>query len=249
MRKEVFDLAGKTIYVSGSSSGIGRSVAIECSMRNATVILGGRNQARLEETLALLKDDAKHLVIKSDLSRDDELDALINNLPRLDGLVLNAGITKNMPIRFANKEWIDGIFKVNFFSTVRLIQGLLKARKIQRNSSVCFISSIASQHPTIGNSIYSASKGAVNSFVKGLALELASKPIRVNAILPGLVETDILRDSQVTEDDLKKHLDNYPIGRFGRPEEIAYLIIYLMSDASSWMTGSLLTIDGGFSIK
>jgi len=97
--------------------------------------------------------------------------------------------------------------------------------------------------------MYSATKGAINSFTKSLALELASKQIRVNAILPGMVETDILKDSSISTDHLINHLKNYPIGRFGKPEDVANLSIFLLSDASSWMTGSLITLDGGYSLK
>ena len=97
--------------------------------------------------------------------------------------------------------------------------------------------------------MYSAAKGALNSFAKSLALELAPKQIRVNAILPGMVETAILKNGSISAEQLEKHKKNYPIGRFGVPEDIAGLTVYLMADLSKWMTGSLLTIDGGYSLK
>jgi NAD(P)-dependent dehydrogenase (short-subunit alcohol dehydrogenase family) len=126
---------------------------------------------------------------------------------------------------------------------------LLKQKKIKKGASVCFVSSIASLHVTPGNAMYSASKGAVNAFARVLALELAPKQIRVNAVLPGLVETNILHNGPIGYEQLQTHLKNYPIGRFGKPEDVAYLCVYLLSDASSWMTGSLIILDGGFSIK
>ncbi len=244
-----FSLSGKNILVTGASSGIGRALAVECALQGAAVTVTGRNSDRLAETLGLVSKGSTHKYLIADLDVDEEVYALADSLPRLDGLILNAGLIKSMPAKFTKREHIDQIFNVNFYSTALLVQRLLKGRKLNTGASICLISSVASQYVSVGNTIYSASKGAVNSYTKALALELSSKQIRVNAILPGFVNTNLLIDSHVTAEELAVHEGKYPIGRFGTPQDVAYLGVYLLSDASSWMTGSLLTLDGGFSLR
>lgn len=245
---DIFGLAGKTILVTGASSGIGRSMAIECSRKGAAICLAGRNGERLQETLSMLSGEG-HTIFQADLNDDDAMQSFAESLPVLDGVVLNAGMVKTVPVRFIKREDLDYMFNVNIQASIMLVQRILKQKKVKDGGSICFVSSVATQKVTLGNSMYAATKGAVNSFTKALAFELAAKKIRVNAILPGFVETGILGDSAIGEEQLAKHQNNYPIGRFGKPEDIAYLSVYLLSDASQWMTGSLLTIDGGFSIK
>jgi len=243
-----YSLAGKRILVTGASTGIGRSIAIWCANQQANVILTARNKPALEDTHQLLPNDG-HSIITADLSKENDLIALASQLPVLDGIVMNAGMVKTQPVQFIKKAVMDEMFLVNFQASVLLIQQLLKMKKISKGGSICFISSVSSNYVQLGNSVYSATKGAVNSFAKGLALELAPKQIRVNAILPGLIETNILQNSTIGEDHLVEHKKNYPLGRYGKPDDVAHLVVYLLSDASSWMTGSLLTIDGGYSIK
>lgn len=249
MSEHPFNLSGKRILVTGASSGIGRSLAIECARQGGIMIITGRNEERLKSTLALLEGSTEHRYIVADLSKDDEIYQLANDMPHLEGIVFNAGLIKAMPAKFTKREHLDQIFNTNFNSTVILVQRLLKGRKIKLGASICLVSSVASQYVSIGNTIYSASKGAVNSYTKALALELSSKKIRVNAILPGFVNTNLMKNSHVTDEELSIHEGKYPIGRFGKPKDVAYLGIYLLSDASSWMTGSLLTLDGGFSLR
>ena len=122
-------------------------------------------------------------------------------------------------------------------------------KKLNKGASIVFVSSISTQKATIGNAVYNATKGAVNAFVKSLALELAAKQIRANAILPGFVHTSILDNAKMSKEELEAHLKNYPLGRYGKPEDIAYLSTFLLSDKSNWMTGSLINLDGGFSLK
>lgn len=244
----VFDLSGKKLLVTGASSGIGRSIAIECAAGGAAIVLSGRNEARLLETKQLLKGE-NHYLHTADLSVDEQLEVLVDKLPLLDGVVLNAGLVKTAPIKFVKKEAIELLFKVNIQSSILLVQKILKQKKVRHGGSICFISSIATEKATPGNSVYIATKGAVNTFTQALALELAAAQIRVNAILPGFVPTNILNEGIVGDTELELHKKNYPLGRFGKPEDIAYLCIYLMSDASQWMTGSLINIDGGYSIK
>ncbi|GAA4053867.1 SDR family oxidoreductase [Flavobacterium chungnamense] len=246
--KTIFSLSNKNILVTGASSGIGRAIAIENSKQGANIIGTARNKEKLLETKEMLSE-GKHLFIDADLSDEASLDMLVEQLPLLDGIVLNAGIVKTMPVKYIKKNVLDYMFNVNIQSSILLIQKLLKNKKINSGGSICFISSVATQKATLGNAMYIATKGAVNSFAKALALELAPKQIRVNAIMPGFVETNILEENNISEEQLETHKKNYPIGRFGKPEDVAHLSIYLMSDESKWMTGSSIVIDGGFSIK
>lgn len=244
-----FTLENKVIFVTGSSTGIGKEIAIGCSKMGAQIIITGRNTEGIQVTFDELQPNKNNIYIIADLQKDVDLEKLVESLPPLDGIVFNAGIIKTVPVSFIKKQQILDVFDVNFTSSVILIQKILSKKKIKKGGSICFISSVASSYVNIGNSLYSASKGAVNSFTKALALELASKNIRVNAILPGFIETKILEKSNIDQDSIKEHLKKYPLGRFGSPNDIANAAIYLLSDASQWTTGSLITVDGGYSIK
>lgn len=248
--EQLFSLEGKNILITGASGGIGKSVAINSAIQGAQLAITARNSERLNETLdELLNNEIGHTAISCDLSSKDDLDALVDTLEPLDGIVLNAGAVKLAPIAFINDATVDELFEVNVQSSIRLVQRLVRKKKIKKGASLVFISSISTQKATIGNAVYNATKGAVNAFVKSLALELASKKIRVNAIMPGFVPTGILNSSGISEEELEAHRKNYPLGRYGKPEDIAYLAIFLLSDQSSWMTGSLVNLDGGFSLK
>lgn len=249
MDQNPFSLNDKMIFVTGSSSGIGKSIAQSCSKMGANVIITGRDLTRIEASFKELKDNLKNQFLIADLTNDADIEGLVESLPVLDGVVFNAGIVKTVPVSFIKREHMQEVFEVNFNSSVILIQKMLRKKKIKNGASICFISSVASSYVNIGNSLYSASKGTINSFTKALALELSSKNIRVNAILPGFIETGILEKSSIDHDSINEHLKKYPMGRFGKPEDIANAVIYLMSDASQWTTGSLITIDGGYSIK
>lgn len=244
-----FALENKTILVTGASSGIGRSIAISCAQMGASVNITARNTERLDETRSMMLNGERHKIYPADLAVDSQIEELVQKLPQLDGLVLNAGIVNTVPAKFIRRKLLDEIFNINIQAPILLVQQLLKYKKIKHGASVCFISSISSVNAIIGNSMYSATKGALNSFTRSLALELAPRNIRVNAILPGFVETSILGDNVIGEDQMNIHKNNYPLGRYGKPEDVAWLSVYLMSDVSSWMTGSLLTIDGGYSLK
>jgi len=243
-----FSILGKKVLVTGASSGIGRAIAIHASRNGATIFLTGRNAIRLNETKGMLSRGV-HNYYCADLTKEEDVYSLSNQLPGLDGVILNAGMVKILPVMYIKKDILDQMFFVNLCGSILLIQSLLKQKKIKPKCSICFISSVSANYAQLGNSVYSATKGAVNSFTKALALELAYKKVRVNAILPGFVETNILAESPISQEHLVEHLKNFPLGRFGKPEDIALLTVYLLSDASEWMTGSLITIDGGFSIK
>jgi NAD(P)-dependent dehydrogenase (short-subunit alcohol dehydrogenase family) len=244
-----FSLHGKKILVTGASSGIGRAIAVECSRMDAELVITARNEERLNETYhSMKKDELNHKMILGDLLNDDDMERIADSIPhKLDGIVQCAGLT--IPKPFKNLSWDDfvKVMKVNFESPVFLTQRLLKQKKIERAASVVFISSISGVFCSIiGGSAYSASKGAINGIIKNLAIELAPQEIRINSVNPGMVDTNILESGVITQEQLQEDMKKYPLKRYGRPEEVAYAVIYLLSDASKWVTGSNLLIDGGY---
>jgi NAD(P)-dependent dehydrogenase (short-subunit alcohol dehydrogenase family) len=243
-----FSLEGKTILVTGASSGIGQAIAIECSKMGAVIVLTARNEERLCETLSQM-EGCGHAMIIADLSNEADLNNLIDQSPLLDGLVNCAGLVKTLPFPFVNAEVLTNVMAVNFMAPTLLSAQLVKKKKLIKNSSVVFISSISGVScATLGNSIYSASKGAVNGVVKNMALDLAIKGIRVNSINPGMIDTHIYDAEIITPEQLEDDKKRYPLKRYGKPEEVAYAAVYLLSDVSSWVTGSNLVIDGGYTL-
>ena len=242
-----YSLDGKTILITGASSGIGRSTAIECSKLGARVVLVARNIERMNETLSQMTGEG-HIAIMADITNEDDIKRITEECPSLDGLVNNAGITIVKPITFFSDKDLSKVFEYNTFAPMLLTKWLLKKKKIANGASLVFTSSIASFLSSLGNGIYGTSKAALTSYVKYCARELASKKIRANSVHPGMVETKLIHGGSISEDDLKKDLDNYPLGRYGKPEDIAWAIIYLLSDASAWVTGHELVIDGGVTL-
>jgi NAD(P)-dependent dehydrogenase (short-subunit alcohol dehydrogenase family) len=243
-----FSLEGKTVLVTGASSGIGRAVAVECSRMGATVVLTARNEERLIQTLNQC-DGENNIFIVADLSDATQLENLVEQCPKLDGLINNAGITITLPVNFLNREKLAKIFEVNTFAPILLTQGLLKTKKLSKGSSIVFTDSCAGVFAsTIGNSMYSDSKAAIYGFVKNAALDLESKSIRVNAVCPAMVETSILVNGAIDEIQLKLDMAKYPMKRYAKPEEVAYAMIYFLSSASSFTTGATLVIDGGLTL-
>lgn len=243
-----FTLIGKTILVTGASSGIGRAIALECSKLGANVVVTGRDPGRLGATYKELTGEG-HIQYCANLNDQEEMAGLVENVPPLDGLVNNAGISKRLLAKDITPKALGIVLGSNFSAPVLLTRMLLKHKKIKQQGSVVFISSRGADRPTIGNAMYSASKGAINSFAKVLALELAPKLIRVNCILPGMVWTPLIENSPLSMEQYKEDEKRYPLGRYGKPEEIAYIALYLLSEASVWMTGSAITIDGGVSLR
>ena len=240
-----FSLSGKTILVTGASSGIGRSIAIECSRMGAVVYIIARSKERLAETLALMTGDDNH-AINADLTNAEDLAALVDSLPVLDGIVHNAGVGDRTLCKMVKAEDIERVMSLNFNAPVLLQKLLIKKKKIAKESSVVFIASRAPFAPTIGNALYSASKGAIIGYAKVLGLELAPQKIRVNCICPAMVWTELVaKDAEMTGADYTEAQKKYPLQRYGQPEDIAYLTVYLLSDASTWMTGSCIDITGG----
>lgn len=239
-----FTLEGKTILVTGASSGIGRGIAIACSKMGATVIINGRNEQRLAETMTEMQGE-ENLSLAADLSDSNSLTGMVSRLPTLDGIVHCAGIGQRVLCKQLQEADLDTMMDVNFKAPVMLQTEILKQKKINKGASIVFIASIASDSPSIGNAIYSASKGAIISYANCLALELAPRLIRVNCILPAMIWTDLILKGGITEEELKEDEKKYPLKRYGKPEDIANLSIYLLSNAAAWMTGSSIKITGG----
>lgn len=243
-----FSLDGKTVLVTGASSGIGQETAVQCSKMGAKVIITARNEERLKETLSRLDGQGHHMVL-ADLINQAEVERLVDELPVMQGLVLCAGKGMTSPFSFSTRDKFDEVFNVNFFAPAELLRLLVKKKKLAKESSVVFVSSVGGNMSfNIGNGIYGASKAALNSTMKFCAKELASKKIRVNSVNPGMVNTKLIQGGIISEEQHKLDMEKYPLKRYGEPEEIAYGIIYLLSDASSWVTGHSLVIDGGLTI-
>lgn len=239
-----FTLEGKTILVTGASSGIGRGIAIACSKMGATVIINGRNEQRLAETMTEMQGE-ENLSLAADLSDSNSLTGMVSRLPKLDGIVHCAGIGQRVLCKQLQEADLDTMMDVNFKAPVMLQTEILKQKKINKGASIVFIASIASDTPSIGNAVYSASKGAIISYANCLALELAPRLIRVNCILPAMIWTDLILKGGITEEELREDEKKYPLKRYGKPEDIANLSIYLLSNAAAWMTGSSIKITGG----
>lgn len=243
-----FSLEGKKILITGASSGIGKATAIECSQLGANVIIVGRNEERLNETFLKLTGEG-HQQIIADLTRQEDIENIVAKIPEMDGLVNNAGVGRTKPIQFIKKEDLEFVLGTNTFSPILLTKSLLKKKKIKKGSSIVFTSSIAATLAEPGIAMYAASKVAISSYMRSCAIELADKRIRSNAVLPGMVETKLIVGGALSSDDFLNDMKKYPLGRYGKPEEVAYAIIYLLSDASAWVTGTSLVIDGGRLLK
>lgn len=243
-----FSLEKKTILVTGASSGIGRSIAIECSKLGASVVVTGRNEKRLKEThLQMTGKHPDYLI--ADFSIPGDINMLVEKCSKIDGLVNCAGYTKLLPFQFTSKVDFEEIMNINFFAPTELTRLLVKSKKITKGASIVFISSISGVYVSaVASSLYSSSKGAINGLLKGIALDLSPMQIRVNSVNPGMIDTDIFSDGKITDDQKKKDMERYPLKRYGHPEEVAFAVIYLLSDASSWTTGSNILIDGGYTL-
>lgn len=243
-----FTLEGKTILITGASSGIGRATAIECSKLGAKCVITGRNEERLNETLSKMEGDG-HQIIVADIATQDGIDTVVERSLAIDGLVNNAGVSHTKPISFIKEEELNRIFSINTFAPIVLTKSLLKKKKMNVGGSIVFVSSAASINPDIANSIYSATKAAIASFSRSCAKELSVKQIRSNSVHPGMVETELVKNLIFSAEDLDNDKAKYILKRYGKPEEIAWSIIYLLSDASAWVTGTSMIIDGGLLVK
>ena len=245
-----YSLRGKKILITGASSGIGRGIAIECSRIGASVIITGRNKERLQETLCMMDHQQEHSMVIADLSSVEGVFTLADAVDNtIDGLVLCAGFTIVKPFKYVSDKDLDDIMNVNYKAPVLLAQRLLKKKKISKGASIVFISSVSGVFISApAGALYSGSKGAVNGIAKAMAIDLSSRGVRVNCVNPGMVDTNIFAKGDITKEQLEDDVKNYPLGRYGKPEDIAYAVIYLLSDASKWVTGTNLKIDGGLTL-
>jgi len=246
-----FSLEGKTILVTGASSGIGRGIAVECSKMGAKMVVTGRNVERLSETISMMEGEG-HISIPVDLSQQEGIDNLVSQCPEINGVVHSAGIPQMCSVKHIDRKTIEEILNINTITPILLNTLLLKKKKLQKKSSIVLISSISGV--TIGNvgeATYSTSKGALSGYTKSAAYEFAAQGTRVNCINPGLVPTRILElsNEMFSAEQLEETTKGrYPLKRYGKPEDIANGAIFLLSDASSWITGINLIIDGGYSV-
>lgn len=247
-----FSLTGKTILITGASSGIGRQAAILASGYGAALIINGRDRQRLQETFDLLdlqgdsSSVTRHRLQVTDLTVESELDLLVAGLPELNGIVHCAGIVGPLPAKFITQADIDRMFGINYHVPVNLTGKLLRKKKLAQGASILFMSTIATKNPYFGGALYSGSKAALEAYSKTLALELAAKGIRSNCIMAGLVDTPMIEnpsEKKMQEEALDRYLKRYPLG-IGKPEDVASAILFFLSDASKWITGTSLILGG-----
>ncbi|MCX6235543.1 MAG: SDR family NAD(P)-dependent oxidoreductase [Bacteroidetes bacterium] len=241
-----FSLKGKTILVTGASSGLGRQCATSISHYGGTVIITGRNEERLNETLANLEGE-NHRFFVADLTIREQLAALTGTLPKLNGVVYSTGISALSPARFITEEDIEKTFKISFNASVLLTSELLAHKKLQNKAcSLVFISSISTRYPFVGGSMYISAKAALEAYAKVLALELASKGIRSNCISPAFVKTPMLDDTaKKYSQEMVKKVEELQILGLGEPEDVANTVVFFLSDASKWITATNLILGGG----
>ena len=250
MPNNPFTLHGKTVLITGAASGIGKATALLCDQMGAATILADLN----EEGLKAIKSEIEHQdnssIYPLNLTDDETVSTFVGSIPKLDGVVSNAGIVKSLLAKFNEKEDMEKIFQINTFSHINLIQELIKQKRLNKGASIVMTSSMSGVFCGLaGGSLYGATKAALVGYAKALAIELAPRGIRVNTVHPGMIETPLTKGTALSAELLAEDAKNYPLGRYGRPEEIAAAMVYLLSDATVWMTGSKLLIDGGYSLK
>jgi NAD(P)-dependent dehydrogenase (short-subunit alcohol dehydrogenase family) len=240
-----FHLHGKTILVTGASSGIGREAAKGIAAMGGRVIATGRDELRLNDTLRLLGSE-EHSALSCDLTDEVQVNNLVENLPSLNGIVHSAGIVKPMPVKFIGKKQVEEIHRINYLAPVLLTAKLFKVKKIHRNASIVFMSSISARHPHKGGALYAAAKAGIEAFSKTIALEHAPQGIRSNCISAAMVRTPLFDNAEkaISKELMDAHGERYPLG-FGEPEDISNAIVFLLSGASKWITGTSLVMDGG----
>jgi NAD(P)-dependent dehydrogenase (short-subunit alcohol dehydrogenase family) len=242
-----FSLEGRRILVTGASSGIGRQVAISCAQMGASVVLTGRNAVRLEETRAQLVGDA-HRLITADLAEADAVDRVVASVGELNGVVHSAGIAKLAPFRMLSDKHLDDVLGINLRAPLLLTRALLAKRTLQPGSSIVFVGAIASEIGPVATAAYAASKAALLAAARSLAQEVAKQQIRANVISPGYVRTPLLEELGRTGARIDDLLEHVPLG-LGEPEDVANTVVFLLSDASRWMTRSLVIVDGGLTAR
>lgn len=237
-----FSLQGKTILVTGASSGLGQQIAISCAMRGARIIATGRDLGRLQVTFDQLPGD-NHVQIPAELTDAQDRSALVNAAPKIDGLVHCAGKQMLSPIRQLRESLMTEMYAIHFLAPVMLTQQLLQSSKIAAGGSILFMLSTSAHIGTRGVGPYSAMKSGLLGIIRCLAIESAKHRIRVNGMSPSVVPTPMWGDAGQNA-QLEAQRARHPLG-LGTPEDIANAAIYLLADASRWVTGTTLVMDGG----
>lgn len=243
---DAFSLNGKTILITGASSGIGKQIACSCAEAGASVIVSGRDSERLHTVLTSLPGSG-HSSLILDLTNDVALKCAAEMVEKIDGVVHCAGISMLSPLRLVTRSHIEIQLSSNLVGPMLLTKQLLLRNSINQGGSIVFISSISAHIGVHGVSSYSASKGALEAMARSLAMEVAKKRMRVNCLAPGLVQTPMYEAAVSTTGGLEETIKNYPLG-IGKPEDVAYSAIFLLSNASRWITGTTLVIDGGHTV-
>lgn len=242
---EAFRLDGKTVLVTGASSGIGRATALLCAQLGATLWLTGRDAGRLEETRAALSGSG-HSAAAGDLKDAEFRQALVDQLAPLDGCVFNAGIAELAPMRMVSEKHIENIFSINYNAPVLLTQRLLLNKKIRAGASLVYVTARAEHIAPLATGVYSAAKAALTASVRTLALEHAKQGIRANCVSPGYVETPML-DKLQSVSSIQSKVDLAPLGAMSA-DDIAQSVGYLLLPASRWITRTTLVVDAGLSL-
>lgn len=249
-----FSLSNKNIILTGASSGIGKQCAITFSQLGANIILIARNKERLKDTFNKL-EKGNHLIISQDITEYAKLEEVVNTavgkVGKVSGFVYSAGIEMTLPLRSMQPSYYKDMFATNVISGFELARIISKKKYLNENgASFIFISSVMGILGQAGKVGYCSSKGALISGSKAIALELAKKNIRVNCVLPGVVETEMSNKmlKNLPEESKKSILDMHPLG-LGKPEDIASACAFLLSDAARWITGTNLIVDGGYSAR
>lgn len=246
-----FTLEGKTILITGGAGGIGSATARACVEMGARVVLTDIREDALKsviESLPAPSCGGENLYFTADLTKPEELDALVAFCPSLDGMVCNAGVMKLTLTQFITEEELQRIQRINLNAPILLTRSILKKKKLGRGGSIVFTASAAGIYRvSIGNAIYATTKCGIDAFMRTVALEFGPKGIRCNSVNPGMVETALI--GSFTEEEKEKERQNYPLRRFAQPEDIANGIVYLLSDASAFVTGTALKIDGGMTLS
>ena len=242
------NLSGKTFLITGASSGIGKQAAIQISQQGGSCIITGRNKDRLDDTLQNLEGN-NHLMFTADLLVEDEIIELVDRLTSINGIVHCAGIVGPTPAKFIRKENISNLMRINFEVPVLLTARILLKKKLNNNSSIVFMSTLATKLPYFGGALYNSSKSAIESYSQTLALELVNKGIRSNCLSPGLVNTPLINkpvsdgQMELIDESLGRYIKKYPMG-VGKAEDVSNAIIFFLSDESKWISGTNLVLGG-----
>lgn len=243
-------LDGRRVFVTGASSGIGRAVAVALSRRGARLVLNGRDEARLAETQGLLAGGG-HALAPGALTDADATTAIVKDAAKggpFDGIFHAAGFFQVLPAKITKQAQLDGTFNASVFGAYGIARAASAKAVLANGGSIVFMSSIAGEHGSAGLTAYAGAKAAVLGLTRALAMELAPRLVRVNAIMASTIETEMhertMENAQM--DYVAMNLARHPLG-FGKPQAIDDAATFLLSDASSWITGATVAVDGGYS--